>query len=192
MDETKNANIETQDEEQKNTEQKETAPKEEKQPELKYSDKDLDAIIDKKFKAWKEKEAKAVKEAERLAKMTAEEKAEEEKQAAIRRAEEAEAKLERLGLMKTARDILAESKINLNDELLETLVAQDAETTKNNISNFTKLFNQAVEDAVKSRIAGTPPKTGGKAKMTKAEIMAIKDTAERHQKIRENMELFTK
>lgn len=189
----KTKELETKPEEVKDKDQEtKTEEKTKEQDEKKYSDKDLDAIIDKKFKSWKEKEEKAVKEAERLAKLSAEEKAEEEKNAAIKRAEEAEAKLEKLNLMKTAREILSEAKINAGDDLLETLVTNDAESTKSNISNFTKLFNSAVEKAVKEKIAGNPPKTGGKASMTKAEIMAIKDDAERHAKIRENLELFTK
>lgn len=192
MEENKDVKLENNPEEVKNNAPADKQEDKPKQDEKKYSDKDLDAIIDKKFKSWKEKEEKAVKEAERLAKMTAEEKANAEKEAAIKRAEEAEAKLERLNLMKAAREILSEAKINIGDDLLETLVAHDADTTKSNITSFTKLFNDAVESAVKSRIAGTPPKTGGKASMTKAEIMAIKDDAERHAKIKENLELFTK
>lgn len=170
----------------------EETKEQEKAPEAKYSDADLDKIIGKKFAEWKAKEEKRVKEAERLAKLTAEEKATEERDAAIKRAEEAEAKLERLGLVKEARTILTEAKVNISDTLLDMLVAGDADTTKSNISEFIKTYNADLEAAVKQRIAGTPPKTGAKAVMTKEEIMAIKDTAERHQKIRENMELFTK
>ena len=160
--------------------------------EKKYSDADLDKIIGKKFAEWKAKEEKKVQEAERLAKMTAEEKANEEKNAAIKRAEEAEAKLERIGLVAEARKQLAEAKITVSDALLETLVTKDAETTKANITSFTALYNADLENAVKARIAGDPPKTGGKASVTKEEIMAIKDTAERHKMIREHMDLFTK
>ena len=190
-----NENIKDQD--VKDTKDQETKPDEvkkepEQKPEKKYSDEDIDKIISKKFAEWKSKEEKAVKEAERLAKLSAEEKANEERDKAVKRAEEAEAKLARLDLIKEARSILNEAKVSISEELLEMLVTNDADTTKANISNFTKQYQADVEAAVKARIAGNAPKSGGKATMTKEEIMAIKDNAERHAKIRENLELFTK
>lgn len=164
----------------------------EKKPEAKYTDKDLDEIIGKKFKAWKEKEEKAVKEAEKLASMTAAEKAAHQMDEAIKRAEEAEAKLTRLGLKNEARGMLAESKIAITENLLDVLVGSDAETTKTNIDEFSKMFNDAVEAEVKKRIAGNTPKAGnGKnPTKTKEEIMAIKDPQLRRKAIAENMALF--
>lgn len=158
----------------------------------KYSDADLDKIINKKFAEWKAKEEKAVKEAERLAKMTAAEKAEHQMNEAIKRAEEAEAKLNRYAMKSEARTILSEAKLNLPESLLDILISDDAESTKTRIDDFTKLFNEAVETAVKAKIAGNPPKTksGAAATMSKEEIMAIKDPIARRKAIAENIELF--
>lgn len=160
----------------------------------KYSDADLDKIINRKFAEWKAKEEKAVKEAERLAKMTATEKAEHQMKEAIKRAEEAEAKLNRYALKNEARTILSEAKLNLPEGLLDILVSDDAENTKTRIDEFKKLFTEAVEDAVKAKIAGNPPKTksGAAARMTKEEIMAIKDPNARRKAIADNLEIFTK
>lgn len=166
--------------------------KEQTKPEAKYSDEDLDRIIAKKFADWKAKEEKAVKEAERLAKLSAEEKANEERDAAIKRAEDAERKLSRLNLAKEARTILSADGVTISDVLLDVLVSEDADSTKANISAFVKMYKADVEAAVKERIAGKAPKSGGKASMTKEQIMAIKDNATRHKAIRENIDLFTK
>ena len=46
-------------------------------------------------------------------------------------------------MTKVARGILNDSKIVVNDELLVNLVAEDAETTKANVENFVKNFNDA-------------------------------------------------
>ena len=51
-------------------------------------------------------------------------------------------------MTKVARGILNDSKIVVNDELLVNLVAEDAETTKANVENFVKNFNDAVQKAV--------------------------------------------
>ena len=173
--------------EQPKEDPKETAPKAEK----KYSDEDLDAIIAKKFAKWKADEEKKVKEAEKLAGMSAAEKAAHKMEEALKRAEEAEAKLTHMNMTKEARNILSEKNIDLSDELLEYLVGEDAETTKDNIDDFAKVFNESVEKEVKRRLAGkTPRSKGGKTTMTKDEIMAIKDPVARRKAIAENMSLY--
>ena len=165
-------------------------PKTDPKDEKRYSDKDLDAIIQKKFAKWKSDEEKRVKEAEKLAGMSAAEKAEHEMQEALKRAEAAEAKLAHLDLVKEARTVLAEKKVSVSDELLEVLVGKDAETTKANIDSFAGLFQKAVDEAVKEKLKGKTPKSAGKATMTKEEINRIADPIARRKAIAENMSLY--
>ncbi len=75
--------------------------------------------------------------------------------------------------------------------IVERLVTDNAETTKQNVEEFSKLFSDAVEAAVKERLKGETPRRGTPAsKMTKEQILAIKDDPKRIQAIRENIELF--
>ena len=158
--------------------------------ELKYSDADLDRIINQKFAAWQKQQDKKVSEAERLSKMTAEEKANER----IKQLEERLAAADRekavAAMSKQARAILAEKNINVNDELLANLVADDADATKANCENFISLFTAAVEKAVKEKVKGDTPKTGTSTGLTKEQILAIPNRAERQKMMKEHKDLF--
>lgn len=91
----------------------------------------------------------------------------------------------------TARAMLAEKNIHAADGLISAIVTEDAETTKQNVEQFAKLFTDAVEAAVKERLKSGTPKAGAPAgKMTKEQIFAIPDTEQRIDAIRNNMELF--
>lgn len=160
--------------------------------EKKYSDKDLDEILSKKFARWQEKQQKAVAEAEKLAKMDAQQKAEYERDELQKKLDALMRKDAIAEMSKTARKMLADSNINISDDLLAVLVSEDAEKTKANIDGFSKAFTDAVESAVKGRLRGEPPRKGqgGAAPMTKEQIMAIADPDLRQKKMLENRHLF--
>ena len=131
-------------------------------------------------------------EAEKLAKMTDEEKtayriSQMEKELNAFKEKDTLAEMS-----KEARKMLSEEEINIPDELLVHLVSTDAEDTKNTVQAFAKLFKSAVQEAIKTKYKGTPPKagTGRKGNMTKEQIYAVKDPIERQKLIAENMELF--
>lgn len=185
-----------QKENDKSTENKKSTAKEDsskkESDEKKYSDKDLDRIINKKFAKWKQEQDKAVDEAKKLAEMSAQEKAEYERD---KFKEELEAlKNERTlnEMSKTARKMLSDEGINISDELLANLVSADAEKTKTAITDFTKLFKDEVDKAVKEALKGNSPKKGSSKKepITKEQIMAIENPLERQKLIAENMKLF--
>lgn len=164
----------------------EPAPK----PEPKYTDADLDKIINKKFAEWQKQQEKKLSEAERLANMTAEEKAAEKLKGLedrIAAYEKAEAKS---AMTKQARGMLQDKNINVSDELLANLIAEDAEGTKAAVESFINLFNAAVEKAVKDKVKGEPPKAGGPTSITKEQILAITNRAERQRMMAEHPELF--
>lgn len=92
-----------------------------------------------------------------------------------------------------ASDILNSNGIKPNDKMLDILVADNAETTHDNIKAFTDLLKTQAVDIVKVQMKGTTPvsTTANVTKtVTKAEIMAIKDVNERQKMIAENLHLF--
>lgn len=142
----------------------------EQQEEKKYSDKEVDDIVKKKYAKWqsdKEKELKAQqeaaeaarKEAEKLAKMNAEQKQQYEMEKITKQNQELQAKLERIELAKEASNILKENNIEANDEILEFVVADNAENTKANIDKFVKIIEAQVQKAEVARATGTTPRT---------------------------------
>lgn len=160
--------------------------------EKKYTDKDLDEIINKKFAKWQKDHEKKVDEAQKLATMNAQQKAEYERDKLQKELDEYKRKDSLAEMSKTARKILTDDGISVSDELLAMLVTTDAEKTKAAVDDFKTAFKDAVEAAVKERLKGEPPRkgTGGAPSMTKEAIMAIKDPELRQQKMLENKHLF--
>lgn len=160
----------------------------------KYTDEDVNNIINRKFAEWekrqKEKSAKAA-EAERLKNMTEEEKRKHEMEELQKKIAGYE-KEKAIGAMtKVARGILNDSKIVVNDELLGNLVAEDAETTKSNVESFVKNFNDAVQKAVAEALRGkTLRLKDGSKELTKEDILKIKNRTERQKAMTEHPELF--
>lgn len=151
-----------QDQEQ---DQKKTGQEEEKnqkdlkdQEEKKYTDKDVDEIVQRKLAKWEKDKAKAVSEAEKLAKMNEEEKSNYERQKLKDRLAELERKETLHEMAKTARSILADKGIQVEDNLLSRLITEDAETTKESVESFAGLFTEAVDKAVTEKLKGKTPK----------------------------------
>jgi hypothetical protein len=152
----------------------------------------INTAVTKAEEKWKALTDDKLTEAEKLAKMTKEEKAEYRAKKAEKELEELKKMNARTELAKTARKMLADEDINIPDELLSNLVADDADGTKTAVESFAKMYKEAVQAAVKEAIKGKPPKagTGGGNTITKEQIMDIKDPIERQKMIRENINLF--
>ena len=90
----------------------------------------------------------------------------------------------------TARTMLSEKDINVNDDLIGMLVSEDAETTKSTVETFISAFQAAVNKAVKDALKGEAPRKGGAPGLTKEQILQVKDRTERQRLIQENMHLF--
>lgn len=168
-----------------------TEPKNE--PEKKYTDEDVNRIIDRKFAEWEKKQSKAKSEAEKLAGMNAEQKEKYENEQLKKQVEELLRK-DALGKMAAvARGMLGEKNISVSDDLIEMLISDDAEKTKSSVDSFINAFQSAVEKAVKDALKGnTPKKTSEPASITKEQIMKVKDPLERQKLIAEHMDLFQK
>ena len=160
--------------------------------EAKYTDADVDELINQKFAEWQKKQQKAVDEAQKLATMNATQKAEYERDQLKQELDELKRQASIAEMSKTARKMLAEDGISVSDELLSMLVTTDAEETKAAVDGFSKAFTEAVESAVKERLKGEPPRkgAGGAASMTKEAIMAIKDPELRQKAMLDNKHLF--
>ena len=161
--------------------------------EKKYTDEEVDALIERKFAEWQKKHEKQQAkqdEAERLKNMSDQERKDHEMEE-LRKQVSALQKKETMSKMATtARTMLSVKGITVGDDLVGMLISEDADATKNAVDSFITAFQDAVSKAVKNALKGETPKTGGASKLTKEQIMKVKDRAERQRLIQENMELF--
>ena len=178
-------------------EQIENPTTEEVKAEAKYTDADVDAIINKKFASWQEKQDKAiaeavakVEEANRLAQMNDKEKADHERKQMEDELATLKAEKAHNTMMSTARNMLKADGLTIPDEIVSVLVTDTAEGTSEAVKAFSGMFQKAVDEAVKAKLAGSEPKRGTASAMSKEEILAIKDTHKRLKAIEENFELF--
>lgn len=130
-------------------------------------------------------------EAEKLKDLNAQQRAEYERDKALKELDALKRKDTLLGMTKTAREMLLEEQITVPDALIDALVTEDAETTKANVTAFAKTFTDAVDKAVKVALKGETP-TGGKgsSKITKEDIDKIQDKGERLKVIQANQHLY--
>ena len=147
----------------KNPETKEQEDDEEDDPEeeKKYSDKDVNKIIDRKFAEWAKKKQKEEDEAKKLSKMNAQEKADYKQKQLEEEIEQLKNEKALSDMRDEARKMLSEKNINITDELLAFMVSTDAGETKKAVDSFADLFNAAVNEAVKGKARQTTPKESG-------------------------------
>lgn len=157
----------------------------------KYSDADVDEIINKKFAKWQKEQEKKISEAEKLAGMNAQEKAEHERDTLQKELDELKRANSIAEMEKTARTMLHDDGVNVPDEVVSSLIADDADSTKTKVEAFSKAFKEAVQTAVKDALKGKAPATGkGGSTLTKADILKITNRAERQKAIAEHIDLF--
>lgn len=157
----------------------------------KYSDDDLDRIISRKIAKLQKQHAADVDKAAKYAQMTAQERAEAERDdlkkelAELKRAN-AVAEME-----KTARGVLSEAGVSVPDEIVSGLIRDDADETDKAVKAFIKAYKAAVQEGVKNALTHGKPKDGGSASATtKEEIMKIKDPVARQKAISQHADLF--
>lgn len=164
-----------------------------------FTQDELDHIVQERVKravakAQKDAEDKikqAQSEGERLAKLTKDERAKEEE---AKRLADLEAREKAIAV----KELRIETQSLLSDEglpieFLDVVMADTAESVKDNIASIRKVFDEAVEKRVNERLTQDKPRRGATAgAMTKAEIMAVQNASERQKLIAENLELFRK
>lgn len=161
----------------------------------------IDQLVDRAYarasrKASKEaaeqtrKQAREEAEAERLKNMSDAERTAEQIRTMQEKLNQLEAEKTHNTMIAAAREELGKRGYSFSDEIVRQLVGEDADATKSAIDSFTKAFDSAVKEAVKKAVPSTEPKAGTVSTMTKDQIMAIKNTAERQKAISENINLF--
>ena len=164
-----------------------------------FTQDELDHIVQERVKravakAQKDAEDKikqAQSEGERLAKLTKDERAKEEE---AKRLADLEAREKAIAV----KELRIETQSLLSDEglpieFLDVVMADTAESVKDNIASIRKVFDEAVEKRVNERLTQDKPRRGATAgAMSKAEIMAVQNASERQKLIAENLELFRK
>lgn len=149
--EQENNNVEVVEETKVAAEPEEIDPRDEK----KYSDNDVDAMMDKKWKNWKKKADEEVEEAKKLAKMNAEEKAKYEREQRDKELAEREAAITKRELTATAKETLADKGLPI--ELSAVLDYSNAEACNESIVAVEKAFMSAVNKSVEQRLKGSAP-----------------------------------
>lgn len=193
--EEENKNVETSNEEveSKNNEA-EKAKKEatEKGKQEKTFNRDeLAKIMSAEKEKWKAELEAEKTQAEKLAKMNAEEKIAFERDQLKAELEALRQEKAKSDMTKTARGMLAEADVNISEDLLATLVTEEAEVTKTNVDSFIKSFKEEVDKAVKEALKGkVAKKPASPAGLTKEAILSVKDRSERLRLIAENQGLF--
>ena len=156
-----------------------------------YTDEEVDAIIERRFAKWQKQQDQKVAEAARLAEMNATQKAEYEREQALKKLAEYERRDAVRQMTDESRRQLREAGVDVPDEVVTVLVGEDAEATKAAVDGFAEACKAAVEAEVKRRLAGGSPRVGGDAgAMTAEDILRIKDPMERQRAIKQNIKKF--
>lgn len=158
--------------------------------EKKYTDAEVNALLDKKFAQWKAKQEKAVDEAKRLEKMSADEKTAARLAELQKRLDEMEEKEARAKMAASARKLLQAENITVGDTIVNALIGENAETTKESVDAFVKAFKAAVKAEAKATFGKKEPKTSTGGTLTKEDILKIEDPIKQQEAIRKNMSLF--
>lgn len=142
------------------TSKEEAGQKKEKQVKT-FTQEEVNKLLHKE-RLSAEKKFNKINEAEKLKNMSAEERKDAELE--MLRKENAELKSERtMNLMlKEVESSLKEA--NIDTSFASFLVTDDADTTKENITNFTKAWNKALEKAVNARLGGKKPASNSNSK----------------------------
>lgn len=159
--------------------------------EKKYTDTEVDAILNRKFAKWQKAQDKAVAdaraEAEKLAKMNSEQKRQYEAEKKDQLIKDQQAEIDRLKqdalrseLSKSAARIMKDDyQIIATQDMLDFAVGADAETTKANIAKLVGIIRDDRKLQEEKRARGTVPKAyrtdgGEQESEIKKRIAAIK------------------
>lgn len=170
---------------------------ENKEPEKKYSDEQVDEIIKEKKAKWQKQQDEKIKELEearKLEKMNEDEKLKYELDKYKRELEEYKQRETQSAMAKVAKNMLIEEGFNISDDLVNNLITDEAETTKENVKDFARMLKDLVEKEVNERLKGKSPevkKTGVKSSQgQRSEILGIKDAVKRREAMLNHPELF--
>lgn len=125
----------------------------------KYTDADVNALIDKKFAKWQKDQEKKLAEAEKLAKMSEAEKREHELKELQEENERLKSQQTLSEMRSTASKLLKEKNVSATSDMLDFVATSDAEETKANIEKFVSIIEAAIKAAEVERNTGKTPKS---------------------------------
>lgn len=128
---------------------------EQSQDEKKYTDAEVDEIINKKYAKWKAKREAEENEAKKLAKMNADEKRKYEYEQREKELLEREAEVLKKEMTSEAKTLLSERGLPL--ELVSVVDLTSADTVISSVNSIQQSFETAVQKAVEDRIKGGAP-----------------------------------
>lgn len=160
----------------------------------KYTDEDVNRILNAKFAKWQKDQEKKASEEKKLAAMNAQERVEAERDKYQSELEELKSKVVISENVSEARRMCQDKGVNVSDDILSMLVTSDAEHTKATMDSFISMYQKDLSNAVKEALKGNSPTKGkgGNASVTKADIDKITNPFERQKMIRENLDLYFK
>lgn len=157
-------------------------PVEHTEPEKKYSDDEVNRIIDEKFAKWQAQTEKEKAEVEKLAKLSEDEKTAYEIQKRDEKIAEYERKETLNKMSETASEMLAGGGVIASKNVLGLLVTDDAETTSSNVKAYLEAIDnerEAIKADFEKRL-GSKETLGGNTSLAKGEGAFGKELAERN------------
>lgn len=130
-------------------------PTQQPQDEKKYTDADVDAIIDKKFAKWKSEQEARENEAKKLAKMNADEKQKYQLDQREQELANREKAIARKELTAEAKTMLSERGLPV--ELVAVVDLSNAEAVTESVASIQKTWEDAVQKGVSDRMKGSAP-----------------------------------
>jgi len=184
-------------EETKHNDNLETTYEQTQQKEKTFSQEEVSQMIKDRLAREKRKSDErmkdAIQEAEKLAKMNKDQKNQYELEKLLKENEELKAEKALSQMKNETRSMLNESGLeNFDDQIVNILVNTDAEKTRKNVESFTNLLNQMVKSNVEKALRQDSPVSTQSNRMTKDDILAIKDDTQRQNAIAQNLNLFNK
>lgn len=183
-------------EEMKQNDNSETTHEQSQQKEKTFSQEEVSQMIKDRLAREKRKSDErikdAIQEAEKLAKKNKNQKSHYEIEKLLKENEELKAEKALSQMKNETRSMLNESDLeSFDDQIINILVNADAETTKKNVESFINLLNQMVKINVEKALRQEPPVNTQSNRMTKDDILAIKDDTQRQAAIAKNINLFS-
>jgi len=127
--------------------------------EKKYTDEDVNKIIDSKFAKWQKDMDSKLEDERHKASLNAKELAEYESQKKDKELEEARAELNKFKMTNVATSKLSEKGLLASDEILSFVVKSDELSTVKAVESFSNLVEKTVNEQLKERAKQSTPTT---------------------------------
>lgn len=150
----------------------------------KYSEEDVNKLIDSKFAKWKQQQEAAQTQAKKYEEMNDAEKAEFQLNKAQSERDALQAELDKSKMLSTTRQLFAEAKLPADEAIIQMITTTKADSTKANlevVKSFAKSIKEATEKQFllgdKQHVSGNQLENKGSfgAELAKNETPAVKD-----------------